>query len=77
MSNPLFDQIGAQQAAPQMGQLVQQIKSNPAAMLQQRGFNIPAGMNNPQHIINHLISSGQVPQSRYAQLLQNMQQVRR
>lgn len=72
MSNPLFDQIGAQQAAPQnqMGQLVQQIKSNPAAMLQQRGFNIPAGLNNPQQIINHLISSGQVPQSRYMQLLQ-------
>lgn len=77
MSNPLFDQIGAQQDAPQMGQLVQQIKSNPAAMLQQRGFNIPSGMNNPQQIINHLISSGQVSQSRYAQLLQNMQQVRR
>lgn len=70
MSNPLFDQIGAQQTAPQMGQLVQQIKSNPAAMLQQRGFNIPAGLNNPQQIINHLISSGQVPQSRYTQLLQ-------
>lgn len=53
-------------------QMLAQIKSNPAAVLKQRGLNIPDGMNNPQQIIQHLISSGQVPQSRYMQAMQMM-----
>lgn len=53
-------------------QMLQQIKSNPAEVLRKRGLNIPAGMNNPQQIIQHLLSSGQVPQSRYFQAMQMM-----
>lgn len=53
-------------------QMLQQIKSNPAAVLRQRGLNVPAGMTNPQQIIQHLLSSGQVPQSRLTQAMQMM-----
>lgn len=69
MSN--FEKLGQQQST-QIGQLLQQIKANPAQMLQQRGLNIPAGMNNPNQIINHLIQSGQVPQNRLTQIMQMM-----
>ena len=73
MSN--FEKLGQQQAPQvgqpqQMGQLLQLIKANPAQMLQQRGLNIPAGMNNPNQIINHLIQSGQIPQNRLTQIMQ-------
>ena len=53
-------------------QMLQQIRSNPAAVLRQRGLNIPDGMTNPQQIIQHLLSSGQVPQARYQQAMQMM-----
>jgi hypothetical protein len=35
----------------------------------QSKFNIPQGMNNPNDIINHLVSSGQVPQARVNQIM--------
>lgn len=65
----IFDSIG--QAPQQMNpmQMIQQLRSNPAAMLKQRGLNIPAGMNDPQQIIQHLVSSGQVPQARLQQVM--------
>lgn len=76
MSNPLFSQLGG--AVPQNPmQMIQKLRSDPVGMLRSRGLQIPDGMNNPQQIINHLLQSGQVPQSRYAQVLQNMQQLRR
>lgn len=53
-------------------QMIQQLRANPAAVLKQRGFNIPNGMTNPQQIVQHLLSSGQVPQMRYQQALQMM-----
>ena len=53
-------------------QMLAQIKSNPAGVLKQRGLNIPDGMTNPQQIIQHLVSSGQVPQSRYMRAMQMM-----
>ena len=38
-----------------------QLQSNPAAMLQQAGYKVPANMmNNPQSMVMHLIQSGQV-----------------
>ena len=51
-------------------QMLHSLKQNPSGMLQQAGFNVPQGMNNPQQIIQHLIQSGQVPQNRYTQVLQ-------
>ena len=44
--------------------MLQQIKQNPMSLLSQK-FNIPEGVNlsDPNAIINHLLSSGQVQQS--------------
>ena len=63
----LFDQLSQQQNPMQM---MQQLRQNPAAVLQRAGLNVPAGMNNPQQIINHLMQTGQVTQQRYQQALQ-------
>ena len=65
----LFDQLGQQQNPMQM---LQQIRQNPAAILQRAGLNIPAGMSDPQQIIQHLMQSGQVSQQRYQQAMQMM-----
>jgi len=71
----IFDSIGQQAINPQ--QALSQLRANPAAMLAQRGLNIPAGMNNPQQIVQHLVNSGQVPQSRLTQAMQMMQSMGR
>jgi hypothetical protein len=44
--------------------MLQQIKTNPMSLLSQK-FNIPDGVNvnDPNAIINHLLSSGQIQQS--------------
>lgn len=44
--------------------MLQQIKQNPMSLLSQK-FNIPEGVNlsDPNAIINHLLSSGQIQQS--------------
>ena len=44
--------------------MLQQLKANPMQMLIQRRMNIPQGvpMNDPQAILNHLVSTGQVSQ---------------
>ena len=34
--------------------------SNPISILQNLGYKIPSGMNDPQQVVNHLLSSGQV-----------------
>lgn len=83
MANPLYNALnGAQGASTQQGynnpfQMLNALRSDPSAILRARGLNVPDGMRNPQEIINHLLQSGQVPQSRYVQVLQNMQQFKR
>ena len=71
----LFDQLGGRQ--PQMNpmQMLGQLRSNPASVLQQAGLNIPAGMNNPQQIVQHLLQSGQVGQGRLMQAQQMASQM--
>ncbi len=66
----LFDLMGQQQRNPM--QMLAQLRQNPSSVLQQAGLNIPAGMNNPQQILNHLLQSGQVTPARYQQALQMM-----
>ena len=68
----LFERLNSrgQQNLQNPAQALQQIKSNPANFLKQAGFSVPDGVNNPQQIINHLLQSGQVQQSRYAQVMQ-------
>lgn len=43
---------------------------NPMQMLNQR-FNIPQGMNTPNEIINHLVSTGQVNQNQINMIRNN------
>ena len=72
----LFDSLGkgkpqqAQKMTPQ--QAMEQLRSDPSGVLKGVGLNIPAGMNNPQQIVQHLMQSGQVPQNRFAQAMQMM-----
>ena len=70
----LFNQLGANQNPTQM---ISQLRVNPAAMLKQRGLNIPDGMNDPQQIINHLLQTGQINNSRLQMAQQMMAQMRR
>ena len=53
-------------------QLLQQLKSDPAQFMKNKGFNLPDGVdvNNPQSIINGLMQSGQVNNNRYLQAMQ-------
>lgn len=68
----LFDQLQGGPRAPQINpqQMLAQLRANPAAVLQQRGLNIPQGMNNPQAILQHLVQTGQVPNARVQQAMQ-------
>lgn len=70
----LFDQLGQSQNPMQM---LQQLRQNPAAVLRKAGLNIPANLNDPQQIVQHLMQSGQVPQQRYQQALQMMNRMKR
>lgn len=66
----LFDKLGGQQQNPQ--QILKQLQQDPEGMLKQKGLTIPQGMTDPQQIVNHLISSGQIPNARLQQVLQMM-----
>lgn len=45
-------------------QMLQQLKANPVQFLMQRRFNIPASMaSDPNAILQHLLTTGQVNQS--------------
>lgn len=50
--------------------MLQNIKTNPSAVLSRAGFNIPQGMNNPQDIVNHLVRTGQITNQRLARAQQ-------
>lgn len=71
----LFDRI-AQQPQEQQGITpdmmraeMGRIQANPAAYLQQRGFNIPQGMTDPKQITQYLLQSGQVGGGRLQQVM--------
>lgn len=72
MSNSIYAALNGQVPAPManLQNALSQIKSNPAALLRQAGLNVPDGMTNPQQIINHLLQSGQINQSKLAQAQQ-------
>ena len=78
----IFDKLqpaGAAPRAPQAQQsnpvqLMQQLRQDPGATLKGAGLSVPEGMDDPQQIVNHLINSGQVPQSRLTRAMQMMQQ---
>lgn len=41
--------------------MYQQFMQNPIQMISKK-YNLPEGMNNPEEILKHLVSSGQVKQ---------------
>jgi hypothetical protein len=43
---------------------------NPSQALMEAKFNVPQGMSNPNDIIQHLLNTGQVSQSRVNQVMQ-------
>lgn len=76
----LFEQLGNNTTGNNNynpSQALQQLRSNPGEYLRKAGLNVPDGITDPQQIINHLISTGQVPQSRYSQALQMLRIGRR
>ena len=66
----LYDRMNPVQMNP--FQMMSQLQRNPAAILRQRGLQIPDGMTNPQQIVQHLLQSGQIPQARYQNALRTM-----
>ena len=68
--NPLYQKMNQNNPL----NMVHEIKNNPAQFLATRGVNIPGGMNNPNDILNHLMSTGKVSQGRYNQAV-NMAQM--
>ena len=58
MFNPILSSI----------QMINWIKQNPSAALKQAGINIPAGMNDPNQILQHMLQSNQTYQERYKQI---------
>lgn len=51
--------------------MFQQFMDNPAQMMQRSGLNIPQNIaNDPNAIIQHLLSSGRMSQQQYNQLQQ-------
>ena len=57
MSNPFYN------VQPNLMGMVQQLKQNPVQFLMQRRLNIPQTVaKDPNAILNHLLSSGQINQ---------------
>lgn len=53
----------------QVFNLIQQFRQNPMQLLQSR-YNIPANLQNPNDIIQHLLNTGQVTQAQVNQAMQ-------
>lgn len=54
---------------PNLTAMFQQFMGNPMQMMQRNGLNIPKEIqNNPNAIIQHLMSSGKMSQQQYNQL---------
>ena len=62
----------------QMIGMLSQLKQNPMQFLMQRRMNLPQGvsMSDPQAILNHLVSTGQVSQDAVNNAYRMMQQFR-
>ena len=70
MPNPLFNALGG---GNNMMQMLSQLKQNPLALLNRAGFNIPANLNSPQAIVQHLTQTGQINQNMLNQAQQMAQ----
>lgn len=72
----IFNMFGAQ--GNNMQQMMQQLQQDPRAMIQQSGLQIPEEkMGNPQEMVMHLISSGQVSGPLMQRIMPMIQQINR
>ncbi len=61
MANPFYSAMSG--SAGNMSQMLQQLKANPVQFLMRRRFNIPANIaNDPNAILQHIVSTGQASQ---------------
>lgn len=69
----LFDNLNQAKQGGRINpqEAMQQLRSNPAAMLKKAGLNVPGTMKDPQQIVNHLLQSGQISNQRL-QMAQRM-----
>ena len=75
MNNPFYTAL-ANRGGVNLNSMLQQIKSNPVQFLAQRRFNIPQGMTDPNAILQHLLSSGQVSQNQINAAFQKGKQLK-
>ena len=76
MSNPLFGLLGGNSMPGPLGNMMQmltQLKQNPMSLLSRAGYNIPANLNDPRQIIQHLTQTGQINQNQLNQAQQRAQ----
>lgn len=68
MPNPLYQQLNPQ---PQnnFANMLQQLKQNPVAILSQK-YNIPQNLNDPNQILQYLLSTRQVSQDQVNRAMQ-------
>lgn len=58
MANPLYQELNRKVNAQDA---LRELKSNPAQLIKQAGYRVPANMaNNPQSAVMYLLQSGQV-----------------
>lgn len=72
MSSPIFQQF---QQRPNMLSMLSQLKQNPSAMLSAK-YNVPQGMTDPNEILQHLLTTGQVTQDQVNRIMQMQQFMR-
>lgn len=76
MPNPFFNALNstpAVQNGPNILQMVQQFKANPLSFILQKRLNIPTNMvNNPEAMLNYLVSTRQVSQEQINAAKQQM-----
>lgn len=72
MSSPIFQQF---QQRPNMLAMLSQLKQDPVAMLSTK-YSVPQGMTNPNEILQHLLTTGQVTQDQVNKIMQMQQFMR-
>ena len=65
MSVPMGAPMNAAMRGQNPLQFLQRLQQNPAQFLKELGLDIPANMQTPNEIIQHLMNSGQVSQQQY------------
>lgn len=71
--NPLFTSLMGQ--VPQQDSM-NQLRSNPSAMLRNAGFNVPDGIvNDPRATVMHLMQTGQISNPMMQRIMPMIQQM--